>query len=177
MIPYIRDVLKGTTRPHLFTWLVWSLMTSMAFLAQVIGGGGPGAWVTGCVAALATVVFVLSISHGETRRTRLDWLSLGGCGIAAIAWLLTSDPTLSVVLVTAIDATAFAPTLRKSWMKPREETLVTHALSMIKHGLSIIALTRLSIVTGLYPATLLVMNVFLVTLLVTRRRRVPLRVA
>ncbi len=175
LVPYIRDTWLDKTRPHLFTWIVWTAMTAIAFAGQVVSGGGPGTWATGTTAALCVVITLLAISHGEKQITRSDWLSLVGCAIAGLAWLATDGPLLSIILVTLIDLLAFGPTLRKSWNKPHEETLITHQLSMLKHALSIIALAKLSLATAVYPAAVGLMNVVLVTLLIVRRSQLRQR--
>src|SRR3954452_10410070 len=37
-VPYARDTLRQVTRPHPGTWLVWSLLAVVAFLAQRADG-------------------------------------------------------------------------------------------------------------------------------------------
>ena len=45
--PYIRGVLKNSIKPHFFSWLIWSLVTLVVFVAQLKEGGGLGAWPIG----------------------------------------------------------------------------------------------------------------------------------
>jgi len=33
-IPYIYDIYKGKTKPHIFTWVVWAIVTVLAFIAN-----------------------------------------------------------------------------------------------------------------------------------------------
>lgn len=40
--PYILDTLHKKTKPHIFTWLTWSIVTLLVFLGQWIKGGGAG---------------------------------------------------------------------------------------------------------------------------------------
>lgn len=35
-IPYLRDVLRGKTKPHVYTWFVWGLITLIIFALQWI---------------------------------------------------------------------------------------------------------------------------------------------
>ena len=42
---YIRSILRGFTRPHIFTWLIYVIVDGTIFAAQLAGGGGPGAFV------------------------------------------------------------------------------------------------------------------------------------
>lgn len=173
MVPYIRDIARGRTKPHLFSWLVWTAITIGAFTAQVTGGGGPGAWATGCLATLNVVVLVMSVARGEKRRTVFDRVSLCGCGAAGVLWLTTRDPLWSVVLITLIDVLAYVPTWIKSWSKPQEETLSSHMCTAVAYALSMVALTRFTVVTALYPSSLLVADLILIGVLAGRRRVFP----
>ena len=37
-VPYIRDILRGKTRPHRGTWLIWSVLGATAFASQFADG-------------------------------------------------------------------------------------------------------------------------------------------
>lgn len=175
-LPYIRDTAKGRTTPHVFTWLVWMLTAAIGFGAQIVGGAGPGAWQTGSMTVLTAVILGMSIRQGESQITMVDWWSLTGCVIAGALWALTENPTLSIILVSLIDAVAYVPTYRKSWRRPGQETLSSHAWCGVTHVLSLAALSHYSLVTALYPTVLLVADVGLTGLLIARRRstEVPL---
>lgn len=168
---YFKDIFKGKTKPHAFSWLVWAILTAIAFFGQVVGGGGPGAWVTAVTSAVSFIIFFIAIKKGEHEITRSDWINLGGAGLALVIWGLTDDPLLSVILVTIIDFLGFLPTIRKSYHKPGEETLVSYVLAGLKFVLAIIALDNYSLITWLYPASLVAANVFFVIMLIVRRRK------
>ena len=38
---YIATILQGKTRPHLFTWLVWTILGGIGFAAMVHDNAGP----------------------------------------------------------------------------------------------------------------------------------------
>ena len=169
---YFRDIFAGRTRPHAYTWLVWASLTAIAFFGQIHDGAGAGAWITGLTAAVSFVIFGLALSKGEKEITRLDKLSLLSAMFALALWPVTSDPLLSMVLVTATDFLGFVPPIRKSYGKPHEETLVSYVLAGLKFALAIIALENYTVVTWLYPASLVVANLAFVFMLVIRRRKV-----
>jgi len=169
---YFKDIFANKTKPHAFTWLVWASLTAIAFLGQISANAGPGAWVTGTTAVISFIVFGLSINKGEKDITRSDKLSLLGAGIALALWPITNDPLLSVILITIIDFLGFVPTIRKSYRKPHEETMISYLLAAIKFMLAIIALDNYTVVTWLYPASLVIANILFVSMLVTRRRTV-----
>ena len=41
--PYLRGIVRGTTKPHVFSWIIWGSTTFVVFLAQLQAGGGVGA--------------------------------------------------------------------------------------------------------------------------------------
>lgn len=169
-IPYILGILRGTTKPHVFTWLLWSLTTGIAAAAQLYDGGGAGAWSMVASGTLCFVIFLMSLKSGEKHITRSDWVTLA-VGLSAIPlWLVTKDPLWSVIIVCSIDALAYIPTFRKSWAKPQEEAVLMYVLALVWQAMSVFALENYTLVTVLSPATLLTMNASLVTFLWWRRK-------
>jgi len=169
---YLKSILRGETRPHLFTWILWALLTWIAFIIQVYAGAGPGSWATGVAAVYVTIVLIYAIWYGDHDYKRSDWVALI-LGLAAIPlWIATEDPTWSAILVTIIDAFGFYPTIRKSWIKPKEESFFGHQLNIYKHGFSVAAIQSHSIASTLYPVVLLLMNVILVGVIYAGRLRV-----
>ncbi len=168
---YFRDIFAGKTKPHAFSWLVWATLTGIAFFGQTSDHAGPGAWVTAATALVSFVIFALALKKGEKDITRSDTLNLFAAGGALALWFVTSNPLLSVVLITVVDFLGFMPTIRKSYHKPHEETLVHYVLAGLKFLLAILALDNYSLVTWLYPASLVAANIFFVVMLVARRRK------
>ena len=167
--PYLISMLKGKIKPHVFSWALWSLLTFIAFAIQLASGAGPGAWTTGFSAVCTTIIAVVAIRYGERNITRSDWLAFAGGLLAIPLWLGMKNPTAAAILVTAIDAAGFYPTFRKSWHKPREELLYMNLITMMKHFLSLAALTVFSIPTALFPATLMTLNILLAAMITGRR--------
>src|SRR3989344_6269281 len=75
---YYRDIFRGKTTPHLFSWLSFGLLNAITFFAQVVKGGGPGAWVTGVSTITTFGIAFLAIRYGEKHITRFDWICFGG---------------------------------------------------------------------------------------------------
>ena len=168
---YIRGIIKGEVKPHAFTWSVWGVLTSIAFIAQVVEGGGPGAWVTG-VTALMSFVFAL-IGLGASSRAYIvksDWIFFISALITIPIWLLTGNPLWSVIIITVIDVVAFAPTFRKAFKHPNTENIWTYLLSGIKFIFGIWALESFTLTTVLYPASLIVANGAFVIMVLWRTR-------
>lgn len=174
-VPYMVDMLRGKTKPHAYTWFVWTLLTGIAFFAQVFGNAGAGAWGTGITTLLSLVIFLLSLKRGTKDITSSDKWCLAGALAALGLWGLTNTPLLSVILITVVDLLAFVPTIRKTFKAPGEETLFTYGLNNFRHALSLGAIQNYSVVTALYPIMLLFMNFFMTVLIIVGRRQKPKR--
>lgn len=174
-VPYFRDIFKGKTKPHAFSWLVWGVLTGIAFVGQVVSDGGAGAWVTGFTAVICLIIFLLALKKGKRDFPITDWISLAGAGFALLLWAITNDPLIAIVLVSIIDALGFIPTFRKSYYRPFEETLFTYHMSSLKFVIGLFALESYSIVTILYPVSLILTNSTFAILLITRRKQLGSR--
>lgn len=154
---YIRDIFRGNTKPHTYTWLIWSIVTTIAFLGQVVSGGGPGSWATGVAAVVTIFTLVLSLRghYGTKDVTNFDKVCLVLAILSILPWLLTKNILWSVLLATFIDLIAFFPTMRKTWHAPRSESLGSMYADAVKHSLSMISMGTYSLVTLIYPASVL----------------------
>jgi hypothetical protein len=169
-LPYLRDVLRRKTKPHLFTWLVWGVLLVIAFIAQILRGAGSGSWITGITAVTCFLTAGLAVHFGEKDIRVLDWMSLLGAALGLVLWGITSDPLLAVILICIVDVLGFVPTLRKGYAKPHEETLIFYVLSALKFAAGLIALRSYSPITYLFPALVAFTNAFFATTLILRRR-------
>jgi hypothetical protein len=174
---YFKDIFAGKTKPHAFTWLVWAFLTAIAYVGQVSDNAGAGAWITLVTAIASFIICFLALKKGEKDITRSDWISLLGAGFALLLWFLTSNPLYAIILITLIDFLGFLPTIRKSISKPFEETLITYLLSGLKFVIAIAAIDHYSLITTLYPASLVFANLLFVILLIVKRKQVTQSIA
>ncbi|WP_175721701.1 hypothetical protein [Burkholderia anthina] len=172
-IPYVLAIYRRTVRPHLFTWLVWSVVTAIAAAGQFVAGAGPSAWCTAAIAVTCFLTFVASIFRGERGWTRVDWLFLCAALSAIPLWILTDDPTISICLVTLIELAGLGPTVRKTLGDPWSESLAYFALCVLKYALALLALSRWSIAVAFYPSVNIVASIGICGLMIVRRQAVP----
>ncbi len=169
---YIRGILQGKVKPHFFSWFVWTLLTGIAFVAQVVEGGGPGAWVTGITAVMSIIFTLVGLrSSSRTFIAKTDWFYFIAALLAIPPWYFTGDPLWSVIMITVIDAVAFAPTFRKAYFHPETENGWTYALSGIKFVFGLAALSSFTWTTALYPASLVLANAAFVAMVLWRQRQ------
>lgn len=172
-IPYVWDIFRGKTKPHAFTWFTVSLTALVAYALQVLGGAGVGAWPMLVVFLICVVVFVLSLWRGTRNITKLDTLFLCLSLIALYLWLVIEQPIWSILLITASEILGYIPTIRKSWAEPYSETLSLYQISTFRHGLVILALQKINILTAPYPAAWALTNLAIAVILMARRKQVP----
>jgi hypothetical protein len=167
---YLRTVFAGKTRPHAFTWGVWCLISGVIFAVQVAEGAGSGAWLQAFNIISCGFIMVMGITRGDRDYTRRDWAALALSIFSIPLWLMMGDPLLSVLLLCAIDAVAFLPTIRKSWHKPYEEPALPYTLWGMSSVLSVASIESYSWQTIFYPAFLAALNFVFTAMLLARRR-------
>lgn len=164
---YIRDILLGRTKPHVFTWGIWTILAALIFVQQYSHGAGPGAWPTAFISVAGTVICVLSWRRGVRKIRALDWISLVAAIAVGIVWITSPDPELSVILASIVFLVGFVPTIRKTLAGKPQETTLTYALNSFKFFLALLALQNFTITTALYPLVLCVANATFVVFLLT----------
>ena len=163
--------MQGKTKPHVFSWVIWGLVTFIVFLAQLSDDGGLGAWPIGVSGVFSVYVAYLAYIHkSDITLTKIDWaffaIALGSIPL----WYFTSDALYSVIILTVIDVCGFAPTFRKSYNKPFDEPLIFFLVMTARNFISMIALENYSIITTIFPAVTGVTGLVFILMVVYRRK-------
>ncbi|MBN3741425.1 MULTISPECIES: hypothetical protein [Burkholderia] len=169
-VPYALAIYRRTVRPHLFTWLVWSVVTAIAAAGQFAAGAGPSAWCTAAIAVTCLLTLVASIFRGDRGWTGLDWVFLGAALSAVPLWMLTDDPTISICLVTLIELAGLGPTVRKTIRDPWSESLVYFALCVLKYALALLALNTWRVAVAFYPVVNVIASIGICVVMLVRRQ-------
>ncbi|MFA6279578.1 MAG: hypothetical protein WC612_02135 [Bdellovibrionales bacterium] len=167
---YIRDTLRGKTKPHLFSWLVWALVMGIGAAIAFSEGAYMGALAIGNGSLWCFVISLLALRHGEKRITLSDWVMFLSALSIIPFWFFTKEPLLAAFLAASIDFFGFMPTFRKAWHKPLEENLKAFSLYVSISIFRVLSIDPYSWTTGLYPTAVLVMETSMVIMLFFRRR-------
>jgi len=171
-IPYLRDIRKGKTKPHIYSWFVGGFVGFIIFALQVSNGAGIGSLVTFAAGVMCLLVIGLGLIHKST--VEIIWVDTVFLILAFIAlgfWLLAKQPVIAAILSTAVEVLGFMPTVRKSWNRPFTETLQSYYLNTFRFSFAILAIQKYTIVTTLYPATWVLFNGLFALMLVVRRKQ------
>lgn len=171
--PYVRGIVQGAIKPHVFSWVIWGTTTFVVFLAQLEARGGVGAWPIGVSGSITILVAILAyVKRADVAITKTDWLFFVAAMSSLPLWYLTSDPVWAVVVLTVVDLLGFGPTVRKANTSPYSESLPFFALFAARNSIVVIALENYSVATVLFPATIATACVLLMVLIVYRRHEV-----
>lgn len=170
-LPYIRDIRQGKTKPHIITWLIWSLIAGIGSVVQIVGGAGIASLVLGVTALVNLIIFGLAIRNSDFSINLFDSTILFLALASIILWIITDNPHLAATLVTFAAMLGFIPTFKKSIAKPHQETSWLYLISGIKQFITIAALSAYNFLTLLLPICFLIANMSLVLLLKIRRKK------
>ncbi len=172
-IPYIQDTIRGSTKPHIYSRVIWTILWAVTTILQWQDGAGAGAWVTWWVTVTCVIVVILALRQwGERDITRGDTIALILSLLSIVVWLWLKNPLWAMIIVLVAEALSFYPTLRKSYMKPFEETLSWYAMAAVRSVFAIWALSQFTRITVMYPAFLILVCGGTVVYIMVRRMQV-----
>jgi len=174
-VPYLIDIFKKRVQPHPYTWLVWSIVSCIVFFGQLARGAGIGALPTAASEIFTIIIFFFSLRYGFKNIRRVDTYFLIIALLGIIPWILTKDPTLSVIIAVGIDLIAFIPTIRKTWLSPKTETPLLYGTNVIRHILMIFSLQAYNIATMLHSIVMITTNT-LMTGIILRYKKEDVRI-
>lgn len=170
---YLRDVIKDKVKPHPYTWFIWSIVSMTTFFGGIEKGAGIGALPTGIAEGFTIIIFLFSLKYlfkrgaGHIRVVDNYFLAISLLGL--IPWVLTNDPTISVVIVVAIDVVAFIPTIRKTWKHPKTEKPLLYSMNVLRHGLTLLSLGSYNIATTIHSIAMIFTNTVMVFFISKRK--------
>lgn len=167
--PYYVAMWRGRARPHIFSWIAWTLTGLVGFYASFSHGGGDGAWLFLLQGICCAIVAVYAIFRGEKHITLLDHIALWGSILAVALYLFSNSVILAVLFAATADCFGFVPTFRKSVTTPWDEPVLTYAFSGTAYAFSLAAVSVYSFETVFYAAVLVSANAALICLLLQRR--------
>ena len=166
----MRDMIKGKVKPHPYTWLVWSIVSCIVFFLFFSRGAGIGALPTGPAEVLTIIIFFFSLKYGFKGIRRIDTYFLILALLGLIPWILTKDPTISVIIAVSIDLLAFTPTIRKTWTSPKTETPTLYGMNVLRHILMLFSLQAYNVATTLHSIVMITVNSLMTSIILWRKK-------
>ncbi len=159
IIPYAKDILKGSTRPNVVSFVIWTLIEVVAMVAQFSAGAS---W--SVILLIATtfntslVVVLCFMGYGYKKYGLLDKFCFVLAIAAIILWQVTRQPLVAIVLAVLADILASVPTIVKTYHDPHSEMVLPWFMIVVAAVLGIISTTKLNAANLVYPIYLFAMN-------------------
>jgi len=170
-VPYIRDVIKRTTYPERASWLIWDVLTAIAFFTQLAKGAFASLWLPGLEICGLTIVLLLSIKFGTGRLAKKDYYSLLAAGIGLILWYFTKEPAVALYIIIGIDAIGTVLAFQKAYEAPETETMSTWVLVSIAGILSMLSVGKFNVILLSYPFYIFLANAAIALAIILGRKR------
>lgn len=161
---YIRDVIRGRTKPNLVSWFFWALAPLIGSYLQYQAGAGLSILPVFLMGFMPLVIFVVaSLRHnGYWKLSKFDiW-----CGVfsflALVCWLVTKRADISILFAILSDALAAIPTLVKSWKFPDTETAIGYAPGIANNILGLLVITNWNFSTASFGIYFIILNTTLI---------------
>lgn len=172
LYPYIRSIHLGKMKPHIFSWIIWGSTTVVVGIAQFVEKGGAGSWAIIFSGLITYYIAYLAFIHkSDTSITLTDKVFLGLSMSAIPFWVLTSNPLWAVLILTSVDIMGYAPTFRKSYTNPYEESMPLFSIMTGRNFIAALALEHYSLTTLLFPVATGIANIVLISMILVQRFR------
>jgi hypothetical protein len=171
-IPYVRDTVRGRTRPHRGTWGIWGVLAIVVCLSQRADGASWSLLMVTAQAALTSFIFLLALRLGEGGVSPLELVMIAVAGLGVVGWIVVDEPIIATACVVAADLIGAAMMVPKTWRDPESETLVTFAFASVAGALAAGAVGTLDVSLLLYPVYFCLANGAIAVLIVERRHAI-----
>jgi hypothetical protein len=169
-IPYIRDMIKGSTRPNLVSFLLWTLTLSITISALWSAGASwPLALLVGAWLGTVSVAVLVAIGYGYNKFGYVEKISLVLSLAAIVLWQITSEPLVAIIFAVLADAIAYAPTLVKTYRDPTSESIIFWFAIFVADMLGAISTTKVDVANLLFPISYGLMNMAVVLIILLNR--------
>lgn len=169
IIPYVKDIVRGTTKPNVVSWFTWTVLLIIATSAAFAAHEPRSAYLTlGDLIGTGTIV-LLGLKYGVAKFTKLDVFCQLGAVVGLILWFVFNSPVTAILAAIIIDFIAAIPTLHHSWLHPEEETPSTFFVLVFASFLTLISLERFNIASLSFAIYLLAINAAIALTIVYRK--------
>jgi len=125
-IPYIIDTIARRTSPQRASWLIWSVLGTIAFFSQIFEGANDSLWFAGVQVSGTVIVFVLSIFVGAGNYLKnSDFVILGCAALGLLLWYYTDSAAYALAITITISLLGGSVTVTKAYHDPESKRMIT----------------------------------------------------
>ena len=175
-LPYIWLIFKGKIRPNLFSRVIFFIVSGQIAFGIYFAGGGAGSWPLFITFFLNIFIIIGLFKTGADRSIKKhDYIFLLMSIIAVPIWIITKDPTWSVVILSIQNSLGYGPAYTQSYRKPFDESIFHFSVIILRDIILVFALHVYSLGTLIFPILKTISAIALVTLIIIRRRQLGIQ--
>ena len=170
MVPYYRDVFRGRTTPHPYSYWVWSVLTAISagilLWNREIWASIPA------ICEVITNIWLLLLSFYFSKNIPINWfdkLCLFLAFLSLFYGIMSGNFFQTIALVILVDALWYMPTYKKAWLLPWSETIISNFIASIKYLFILLSLQSFSFENSWFWIYLLIANMGLFCMALARR--------
>lgn len=171
LVPYIRAILAGYTRPSKASWIIWCFLTVVTTVGMHQAGSLN--FQIAIIAIGDVVVLCLAFKYGTPGWKPVEKWSLVGGAAGVLWWAVTQNPLYGILISQVVNFAGSIPTFTKTWEDPASEDKTAWTIIAISSLLQTIAsmMGPWTLEALAQPVTFLVLQVVMVFLIYVRPRR------
>ncbi|OGG78054.1 hypothetical protein A3A36_02690 [Candidatus Kaiserbacteria bacterium RIFCSPLOWO2_01_FULL_52_12b] len=151
IVPYIRSITRGTTRPSAVSWFGWALLFAIATAAQASKGVDWSLAIPLISTLSTTIIAFTALRLGRAVWTRADGICIVLGTLAIIFWAITKEPLTAIILSIIADFAVTLPTIIKTYQDSTSEPATLWVLYVVGIVLEIAATRDFTIYNLLFP--------------------------
>jgi hypothetical protein len=150
---YLRDTLRGTTKPNRVTWLMWAVAPLLAAAVELNEGVGLRVLPTFMVGFMPLLVFAASFHNPAAlwKVRRVDYACGVMSAVGTAVWLATRNGVLAISAAILADFLAGVPTMMKSWTHPETETVYSYVGAVISMTILLLTIQHWTFDVAAFP--------------------------
>ncbi len=133
------------------TWLIWTVLDSIALAGMLVKGTQNGAIVASVIGAWMTTI--LAFRHGRSQWTNVDRFCLGGAVLGIGMWAVTNNPTVGIAISLSVIVLGSIPIFIIAWRDFRDEDRFAWLWFFISAAFSLLGVKNWTIDEAAQPAS------------------------
>lgn len=171
-VPYIKDVIKGKSKPNIASWSTWTLVNIITVVAAIAAGEAFNTVALGATfLAGSFAILLLGLYHGTRKYTWFDGICQAIALTGVVLWQLAGNPNIALLFVLIVDIFASAPTVRHAFLYPHEETWMTFFIAAISAIILLLLAPSRTFAALAIPIDAVVINSLITGTIVVRGRQ------
>ncbi len=158
-IPYIREIIRGDSKPKQATWLIWTIL-GLTYTVSAIIEGGAAILFVGADSIAQGSVFLAALYYGTGKFTNSDKLALIVAGIAFFGLLITSNVLFSLLIALFIDGLGSVITMIHMRKDPTIESSIFWGLYFWASIFALLSIESYNFNNLAFPTYVLLVSLF-----------------